>query len=88
MTTQSLYDDTVTSQDFYDTTTDLPMESKEDFEALALTEILVEEFVPEAGLEQTDEDRNIEESEEDYEYEYVEEEEEEKEKVQYTGESM
>ena len=85
MTTQSLYDDTVTSQDFYDTTTDLPMESKEDFEAAALTEILVEEFVPEPGLEQADEERDIEESDEDYEYEYVEEEEE---KVQYNGESM
>ena len=60
MTTQSLYDDTVTYQDMFDTTTDLPMASK-DIDAAALIEI-VEEFIPDTALE-TDDEESIDDQE-------------------------
>ena len=65
MTTQSLYDDTVTYQEMFDTTTDLPMASK-DIDAAALTDLLaevVDEFIPDTGLE-PDNEEVIEETEE------------------------
>ena len=72
MTTQSLYDDTVTSQEMFDTTTDLPMASK-DIDAAALIEV-IEEFIPEPGLETQDGEEYIDEETDESEFEYVEEE--------------
>ena len=72
MTTQSLYDDTVTSQEMFDTTTDLPMASK-DIDAAALIEV-IEEFIPEPGLDTQDGEEYIDEETDESEFEYVEEE--------------
>ena len=81
MTTQSLYDDTVTYQDMFDTTTDLPMASK-DIDAAALIEI-VEEFIPDTALE-TDDEESIDDQETEEFEEFIED---EKEPI-YQGESM
>lgn len=80
MTTQSLYDDTVTYQDMFDTTTDLPMASK-DIDAAALIEI-VEEFIPDTALE-TDDEESIDDQETEEFEEFIED---EKEPI-YQGES-